>query len=473
MAEAIILPKQGNTVEECILTSWNKAVGDDVAVGDVVCEVETDKANFEIESTAAGKMLAQFWEEGDLVPVLVNLCVVGQDGEDVSAFAPDGAESAAEEKAPAAEAAEAPAEEAATSAVATSAVATTGNAASQAVNENAASPLSPRAKNFLSEHPFNVPAIAGSGPGGRILEADVEKAYRESAHLSPAAAKMAAEGVPAPAVGSGVTGMVTTADMGTTGASSLASSATAAPAQAAVGTGSTEPGAVTKTKLSNIRKIIAARLHESLHTQAQYTLNADIDVTNLLELRQQLKAKAEFLGVGKVSINDLVMFAAIKALAKHPELNAEFDGETITQYSDVNIGFACDTPRGLMVPVIKQADKMSLGDIGAAVRAMAKDAVSGSLNPDCLSGGTFTVSNLGSLGITTFTPVINAPQVAILGVGGTSLKPVRVSGGIEYRDVMHFSLTCDHRVVDGAPGARYLATLKSIIENFALVCVAG
>lgn len=456
MAEAIILPKQGNTVEECILTSWNKAVGDDVAVGDVVCEVETDKANFEIESTAAGKMLAQFWEEGDLVPVLVNLCVVGAEGEAVSAFAPDGAESV-EEKAPVAEpaVAEPATEEPSPAAPPVSETPAAGSSA----------PMSPRAKKFLAEHPFNVPAIAGSGAGARILEADLEKAYRENPHLSTVAAKMAADGVTAPVVGSGVSGMVRKGDMGAPTAGAATGTETKAEVAA--------PGAVTQVKLSNIRKIIAGRLQESLQTQAQYTLNTEIDVTNLLELRQQLKAKAAFLGVGKISINDLVMFAAIKALAKHPELNAEFDGETITQYSDVNIGFACDTPRGLMVPVIKQANRMSLGDIGQAVRSLAKDAIGGSLNPDCLSGGTFTVSNLGALGITTFTPVINAPQVAILGVGGTSLKPVRVAGEIEYRDVMHFSLTCDHRVVDGAPGARYLATLKSIIENFALVCVAG
>ncbi|MDT8391415.1 MAG: dihydrolipoamide acetyltransferase family protein [Lentisphaeria bacterium] len=470
MAEAIILPKQGNTVEECILTSWSKAVGDDVAVGDIVCEVETDKANFEIESTAAGKMLVQFWEEGDLVPVLVNLCVVGAEGEDVSGFAPEGGNAPAEPT-------EAPVEIPADPEPVQIAEGVTSRTMEEKVPvaPGSTAPLSPRAKKFLAEHPFNMPAIAGSGAGGRVMAADVEKAYRENAHLSPAAAKMAAEGLSAPAAGSGVGGMVTAADMrqatpaGDTATSPLASPVTQTTAQAFPA----EPGAVTKTKLSNIRKIIAGRLHESLHSQAQYTLNTEIDVTSLLELRQQLKAKAELLGLGKISINDLVMFAAIKALAKHPELNAEFDGETITQYSDVNIGFACDTPRGLMVPVIKQANRMSLGELGQAVRALAKDAVSGSLNPDYLSGGTFTVSNLGALGITTFTPVINAPQVAILGVGGTSLKPVRVAGGIEYRDVMHFSLTCDHRVVDGAPGARYLATLKSMIENFALVCVAG
>lgn len=451
MAEAIILPKQGNTVEECILTCWSRKVGDAVAVGDVLCDVETDKANFEIESTAAGKLLAQFWAEGDLVPVLETLCVVGQEGEDISAFAPAGAGGRPG-------AAAAPAQggggEAATPAPV---AAVPGRQGAETTN----APLSPRARAFMERHPYNLPPIAGSGAGGRIIEADVEKAYREHVRLSATAAKMAAEGIAAPASGSGVGGMVLSADMGR----NVAEPAVAAPAVPA--------GGVTQVKLSNIRKIIAGRLRESLQSQAQYTLNAEIEVTGLLALRQELKAKSDLLGIGKVTINDLVMFATVKALARHPEINAEFDGTTITQYADVNLGFACDTPRGLMVPVIRQANRLSLGQLGEATRALAKDAVAGSLNPDLLTGGTFTISNLGSLGVTTFTPVINAPQVAILGVGGISLRPVRVGDAVEFRDFLQVSLTCDHRVVDGAPGARFLQTLKTVIENFTLVCVAG
>jgi len=230
---------------------------------------------------------------------------------------------------------------------------------------------------------------------------------------------------------------------------------------------------VTEVKFSNIRKIIAKNLLAALHDQAQYTMNAEADVTGLLALRQQIKNAGEGLALANVNIGDMVMFAVVKTLAKHPELNAEFDGSVVRQHSAVNIGFACDTPRGLMVPVLHNAQSLSLGQMSATVKRMAKDAAGGTLSPDCLSGGTFTVSNLGAFGVTTFTPVINPPQVGILGVGKTVLRPVRVGNGIEHRDYMQFSLTLDHRVIDGAPGARFLQTLTAIVENFQLVCIAG
>ncbi len=230
---------------------------------------------------------------------------------------------------------------------------------------------------------------------------------------------------------------------------------------------------MTEVKLSNIRKIIAKRLHESLSGLAQYTLNAEADVSGILALRQRIKAQGEALGLANVNIGDMVMYAAVKALRQHPALNAEFDGAVVRQHSAINVGFACDTPRGLMVPVVPGAQRLSLAELAAKAKELAKQAAAGSLNPDFLLGGTFTVSNLGAFGITTFTPVINAPQVAILGVGATVLRPVRVGAGIEYREMILLSLTLDHRVVDGAPGARYLQTLTAVLENFELVCVAG
>jgi pyruvate dehydrogenase E2 component (dihydrolipoamide acetyltransferase) len=464
MATPIVMPKAGNSVEECLLTGWRVKPGDAVKVGDIVADIETDKAAFEVEGTAAGTVLALFWSEGDLVPVMQTLCVVGEAGEDPAPFRPDGAKGEGGVAAAAAPAgtAPAPAPEAAP-ALAPAAVAA-------AAVDNA--PMSPRARRFVTEHPFVVPAIQGSGPGGRIVEKDVIEAYRQAPRLTPVAAKMAAEGMATPAAGTGVGGMVRAADMGSAATAPTPVAESAAPAPQPV-LPVAAPAAVTEVKISNLRKIIAKRLHESLAGLAQYTLNAEADVSGLLALRKRIKAQGEALGLANVNIGDMVLFAAAKALAKHPEVNAEFDGSVIRQYAVVNLGFACDTPRGLMVPVVHGAQDMTLAELAARAKDLAKQAAAGAINPDLLRGGTFTVSNLGAFGITTFTPVINAPQVGILGVGTTVLRPVRVGEAVEYREMMQLSLTLDHRVVDGAPGARFLRTLTTLLESFDLVCVAG
>ena len=207
---------------------------------------------------------------------------------------------------------------------------------------------------------------------------------------------------------------------------------------------------------------------------AQYTLNAEADVSGLLALRQKIKAQSEKLALANINIGDMVMYAVIKALLKHPEMNGEFSDNVVKLHSAVHIGFACDTPKGLLVPVLHNADKMSLAQMCRTVKGMAKKANEGSLPPDDMNGATFTVSNLGSFGIVNFTPVISAPQLAMLGVGKTLLRPVRTaSGEIVYKDYMQFSLTMNHMVIDGAPGARFLQTLKDIIENFEVICIAG
>jgi pyruvate dehydrogenase E2 component (dihydrolipoamide acetyltransferase) len=452
MASPILMPKQGNTVEECVLTAWLKQVGDAVAVGDIVAEIETDKASFEVEASAAGQMLAHFYEEGDLVPILVNMCVVGEPGEDVEAFRPEGS-AAAPAAEPAVDVAEPAAEAAPVEVSAPVAEPATDNA-----------PLSPRARRFVKGHPFQMGAISGSGAGGRIMEKDVETAYRNAPRLSPVAAAMQVEGVEMPAQGSGVGGMIRSGDMGQTAPAPEA--APAAPATAAT-------QEVTVTKLSNIRKIISTRMTDSLSQLAQYTLNTCADATKLLELRQRIKANSETLDLGNININDMVMCAAVKALKFHPELNAEFKDGAVYQYSSVNLGFACDTPRGLMVPVLHGADKMSLRELAETGKSFARQAQDGKLSPDYLVGGTFTISSVGSLGITSFTPVINAPQVAILGICATELKPVRRNGEVVFAEHVQLSLTLDHRIIDGGPGARYLRTLKNIIENFDLVGLAG
>lgn len=465
MANAIVMPKAGNSVEECLLSKWRVKVGDVIKTGDIICDIETDKSAIEVEATAEGTVLALFWQEGDLVPVLQNILAVGTPGEDAGALAPAGGSAPAAAEAAADSATEAPA---ATPAVTEAAAAPATQAAAPVAN----APLSPRARTFVAEHPFVLPAINGSGANGRIMEKDVAEAYRNAARLSPAAAAMRADGVATPATGTGVSGMIRAEDMGKAVAVPAPVATPAAPAPAAP----TDVAAdvITEKPFPQIRKIIAKRLHESLSSMAQYTLNAEADVTGLLALRQRIKEQGEALKLANINIGDMVMFAVIKTLQKHPEFNAEFGDNVLRMHSAINIGFACDTPRGLMVPVLHNAQTMSLGEMSNTVKTLAKQANAGNLNPDLMQGATFTVSNLGALGITNFTPVISAPQVAILGVCKTLLRPVRdKNGDISYRDFMQFSLTMNHMVLDGAPGAQFLNTLRGIIENFELVCIAG
>ncbi|MFA6930047.1 MAG: dihydrolipoamide acetyltransferase family protein [Lentisphaeria bacterium] len=460
MATGIVMPKAGNSVEECILSKWRIKVGDPISIGQIIADIETDKSAIEVEATAEGTVLALFCKEGDLVPVLTNICAVGNAGEDFAALAPSGAQPATT---PSSEAAPAPAQ---VPVVAATPVQTPVTAAPAVEN----APMSPRARKFVAEHPFVVPALQGSGAQGRIIAKDVEEAYQQAPRLSPTAAALQAEGIKAPATGSGISGMVLSSDMGKTTAAAAAEKP-AALAAVPVAAGVDQ---ITEKPFTHIRKIIAGRLQESLSSMAQYTLNAEADVSGLLSLRARIKEQGEKLGLANINIGDMVMFAVIKALEKHPEMNGEFANNVVKLHSAVNIGFACDTPRGLMVPVLHHAQQMSLAQMCNTVKNMAKQANNGNLNPDLLAGATFTVSNLGAFGITTFTPVISAPQLAILGVGKTLLRPIRTkSGDIEYRDYMQFSLTVNHMVIDGAPGARFLQTLKNLIENFELICIAG
>lgn len=456
--EAILMPKAGNSVEECILGAWRINVGDTVKRGDIIAEAETDKTSIEIEATASGEVLALLGSEGDLVPVLTAICLVGPAGTDVSGY------KAASAEAPKAAASEAP--KAVTPAAASAAA-----SASQAPAA-AGGHLSPRARKFVAEHPFVMGEIAGSGAQGRVIESDVIAAYQSSPHLTPAAAAMVAAGAKAPSTGTGSNGEITAEDIENFAKGVVAATAPAAPAPTAP-VKAEGADVITEKPFSRIRTVIAKRLQESLQTMAQYTLNCEADVTGLLSLRKRIKASGEKLGLANINIGDMVMYAVIKTLQQVPELNGEFSDNVVKLHSAVHMGFACDTPKGLLVPVLHHSDKMSLAEMCKQVKSLAKSANAGNLAPDLMNGATFTVSNLGSFGIINFTPVISAPQIAMLGVGKTLLRPVRrADGTVEYRDYMQFSLTMNHMVVDGAPGARFLQTLCANIENFELVCIA-
>jgi pyruvate dehydrogenase E2 component (dihydrolipoamide acetyltransferase) len=221
--------------------------------------------------------------------------------------------------------------------------------------------------------------------------------------------------------------------------------------------------------VKGVRKIIANRTLESLQTTAQLTLNTTAEVRAMLAYRQRLKQSAEGLGLQAVSLNDLILFAVSRTLPQFPALNALFEGETIAQYQQVHLGFAVDTPRGLLVPVIRQANSLSLKQISHEARRLATACVENRITPAEMQGGTFTVTNLGSFGIESFTPVLNPPQVGILGVGNVNLKPVEVGGQVEFIPHLGLSLTINHQVVDGAPAARFLQTLSRGLAEFEML----
>lgn len=388
MAVAVEVPKLGNTVEECIVSRWTKRLGDRVAAGDVVAEIETDKATFEVAAPSAGTLLQTFFDEGALAPVLAKLFVIGEPGETV-----------ATEDAPRAvdPVASGPAPQQVNSAEQHGSMNGAGH------TETRSARLSPRARKFARAHNFHPEGVNGSGPHGRILEGDLRAVYNSTP--GPA-------GIP----------------------------------------------------ISSIREKIARRMRESLASTAQYTLHGSAVAAGLLALRARLPRE--------INLNHLVAFCAIETLLEIPAVNAEFRDGRIIQHSGVHLAFACDTPRGLLAPVVRHADELALDELATRMNHLAAQAVAGAIATDDLSGATFTISNLGSLGIETFTPLLNPPQVAILGVGAIQLKPVRRGGGIEFADTIGLSLTCDHQVIDGAPGARFLQALKRNIENVESWCAS-
>ena len=438
MATLVIMPRQGQSVESCVITSFNKKVGDTVEKGDVLFSYETDKSSFEEPAPEAGKILAIFREEGDDVPCLENVLVIGNDGEDFSEFVP---KSEAEE-APAKEEAPAPA---------TAAAPTADVAASDApVATQGVGSISPRARLLAEKTNADLLKAVPTGPNGRIIERDVQKLVDMGLTVSPAAKAAYTSAVE----GSGINGKVVLGDL---------NAPAAAPAQAA------PVSAYEDVKLSNVRKVIAKSMHASLSNMAQLTLNTSFDATKLMALRASLKNGAEKMGIANITLNDMILFAVSRVILNHKDLNAHYLDDVIRYFNNVNIGIAVDTNRGLLVPTVFGAEKLSLNELSIAAKAVITEAQSGTINPDKLQGGTFTVTNLGSLGIESFTPVINPPQTGILGVDTITKRIKEVNGEDVTYPAMGLSLTFDHRALDGAPAAKFLKELCFALENFDLL----
>ncbi|MBO5883373.1 MAG: 2-oxo acid dehydrogenase subunit E2 [Clostridia bacterium] len=442
MATVVIMPRQGQSVESCVITAFNKKVGDTVEKGEVLFSYETDKSSFDETAPESGKILAIFREEGDDVPCLENVLVIGNDGEDFSAFIPKD-EADAE-----------PAKEEAPAAVAETPAAVTEAPVADAIATSGIGSISPRARLLAEKTHADLLKAVPTGPNGRIIERDVQKLVDMGLTVSPAAR----DGYTTAVEGSGISGRVTLGDLNAPAAA--ATEAVAVPAPVA---------AYEDVKLPNIRKVIAKSMHASLSNMAQLTLNTSFDATKLLALRASLKNGAEKLGLANITLNDMILFAVSRVILNHKDLNAHYLDDTMRYFNNVNLGIAVDTDRGLMVPTVFAAEKLSLNQLSKAAKSVITDAQSGNINPDLLKGASFTITNLGSLGIESFTPVINPPQTGILGVDNITKKIKEVNGQDVTYPAMGLSLTFDHRALDGAPAAKFLKDLCNALENFDLL----
>lgn len=430
MANLAIMPRQGQSVESCIITSWHKKKGDKVAEGDILYSYETDKSAFDEPSLYSGTLLEVFVEEGDVVPCLDPVCIIGEPGEDISALMPkkEGAPaSVAEEKR----------EEVKEEAKPAGAPVATGKAvAGERIK------ISPRAKRLALESGADLSKVDPSGPNGRFIERDVNAALDSGFKTDIASVEAFLRG------------------------EIVAEEKTVSPAEAPAAVSAPNFGEYEEIPMSGVRRAIARSMHASLSEMAQLTLNTTFDATKMMSYRASLKAGSEAMGLPKITLNDMVFYAVAKVLPDHPDVNATLKDDKIRRYAHANVGLAVDTDRGLLVPTIFGADTMSLSELACANKAAAAKAKEGTLTPDEMSGGTFTVTNLGSLGIESFTPVINPPQVAILGVCAVTNR-LRDDGTVY--PAMGLSLTFDHRAIDGAPAARFLKDLCTALENFGLL----
>ena len=443
MANVVIMPKQGQSVESCIVTEFKKKVGDKVAVGDILFSYETDKASFDEESKFEGTVLACFFNDNDDIPVLTNVMVIGNEGESFAEFAPDGAAAAA----PAAEAPKAEAEAAPAAAPAASEAPAAGPVV-------AGAPVSPRARKLAGEKGVDTAQVAGSGPHGRIIERDVLAAA--GAPKSGLAKAMAQDGsFAAPERGTGIGGMVKGSDLKVW-----------QPNHTDIA-GEGEEFKV--EKMSNMRKLIAKSMYNSLQNSAQLTHMLGADARRIQALRKKAKKALEEGKIdANITINDFVCYAVIKALKKFPSVNSHCLGDAMRIFNTVNLGCAVDTERGLMVPCVKSAENLNIVGLSKSLKKVADDCKKGSINPDLLASeaASFTVSNLGGFGVEWFTPIINVPQSAILGVGTIVARPKDLGGGVyAFVPYMGLSLTYDHRAIDGGEATRFLKQVAVEIEN--------
>jgi pyruvate dehydrogenase E2 component (dihydrolipoamide acetyltransferase) len=408
MATPVIMPKQGQSVETCIISQWFKKKGDMISAGDILFSYETDKAAFDLESPVNGVLLDVFYNDGAEVPVLENVAVIGNPGEETKSFMPGTVASAATSGSSLPPSAEISKEESISEKVS---LTKTGDNKIR---------ISPKAKQLANKKGFSYADIEGSGPNGRIIFSDIEKFLSGSKPLSKIS--------------------------DTTGPE------------------------FSEQPLSNVRRLIAKAMHSSLQNSAQLTHHMGADVRRLLEYRRKIKeGLKEGTEKQDITLNDMICWCVIRALERYPEMNVHFLDDRIKTYNKIHLGIAVDTPRGLMVPTVKNAGEMDLGKLSAELKAVAGACKKGNINPELLqsNSASFTISNLGNYGVEMFTPVINLPQAGILGVCTIINRPADLGNNIfGFVPYIGLSLTYDHRAIDGGPATSFLREIKQQIENF-------
>jgi len=407
MAELFKMPKLGMDMEEGTIVRWLKAEGDKVEKGEQLVEIETDKSTVSVEAPMSGVILKIYLPDGESTPCGTPIAAIGAEGEsapELCAAQPVKAEAPKEEPAAAAPAAP----------VAAPAPAFTAPAAKANLTPGGRIRCTPRARRLAEKNGIDISLVAGTGPSGRIIEEDVRNFIAS-------------------------------------GAGAVVTAVCRIPQE-------------TVSPLTGIRKVTARRMKQSLEGSAQLNHRVDVDVTNLLNFRKQVNARLEKDGV-KVSIADILTAACAKALIEHPMANCLLMEDGIHYRNFANIGIAVDTPKGLVVPVVKDADVLSLAEISKSSRALIEKARNGALTPADMSGGSFTISNLGMFEIDSFTAILNPPETCILAVGRIADRVVVENGQMVIRPMMNLCLTYDHQILDGAPAARFLQTIKHYIES--------
>ena len=412
MEEVVLMPRLSDTMTEGVIAGWHKKVGDTVKKGEVLADIETDKATMELESYKDGVLLYQGAKAGEKILVNELLCIIGKDGLDINAIVAAVKGGANVASAPAAST---------TAPTAAAAPAQASAPASTAVVNDGRIFASPLAKKIAQEKGIDLKYVKGTGENGRITRADLD-------NYTPGSAAPAAS----------------------------TASASAAPAFVPSGTVS-----FVDTPVSQMRKVIAKRLSESLFTAPHFYLTMKINMDAAIKARTLLNENA----TTKISFNDMIVKATALSLKQHPKVNSSWMGDFIRENHHVNIGIAVAVDEGLLVPVLRFADGLSLSQISGNVKEFAKKAKDKKLQPADWEGSTFTISNLGMFGIDQFTAIINPPDACILAVGGIAQEPIVKNGQVVPGNVMNVTLSCDHRVVDGATGAAFLQTLKSLLEE--------
>ncbi|GLF92337.1 dihydrolipoamide acetyltransferase component of pyruvate dehydrogenase complex [Bacillus safensis] len=434
MPKEIFMPKLSSTMEIGTLLQWFKEEGDSVEIGEPLFEIMTDKINIEVEAYDDGIFLKKYYEADDQIPVNAVIGYIGEANEQVPSEPPAQADGESSED--------------------SGTISSSESSESAEVETTSGEKVraTPAARKTAKDHHVAIHEVSGTGPKGRVQKRDVEAVVHSSEkdqRVSPLAEKVAArEGIDlANVAGSGAHGKIMKSDV----------------TAAAVQTTGTAP--VKTQKLAGMRKVIAERMSQSAFTAPHVTLTSEIDMTKAKEVRKQLLPAIEKETGYRLSFTEIIIHAVSNVLTRHPHINMTFEQNELHFHDDVHIGLAVAVKDGLMVPVISHANQKGLKQLTKEAKEIGRNARDQKLLPDQLKGSTFTISNLGMYAIDTFTPIINQPEVAILGVGRIQEKPVVIDGEIQVRPMMGVSLSFDHRVVDGAPAAAFLTDLKKVLEQ--------